>query len=220
MVSIFQKGELSEYIDAHSTALSPFLEECIAITKSSSSAPQMLSSPSSGEMLKIFVTSLRAKNILEVGTFTGFATLKMAEGMPPEGKIVTLEYSKEHRDIAQSIFDRSPWKHQIEIKLGDAKDFITQFEDNFFDFIFIDADKRGYPFYYRESLKKVRPGGMIVVDNCLWDGLVVDPVSTQDLQTKAICETNVMIKSDGEQGLISHVMIPLKDGLHVVVKNT
>ena len=177
--------------------------------------PRMLSGHLQGRILKMFCRMLRPRRILEIGTYTGYATLCMAEALPDDGFIHTLEINDEMEDFIAKYISKSPRKHQIQVHFGDAMEIIPAL-DEVFDLVFIDADKRLYSDYYDLIFPKVRPGGLMLADNTLWDGKVIDEfVHPTDKQTQGILAFNDKIKADSR---VEKVILPLRDGLTMIWK--
>lgn len=176
--------------------------------------PRMLSGHLQGRILKMFCRMLRPLRILEIGTYTGYATLCMAEGLPNEGLIHTLEINDEMEDFILKYLSRSPDKGKIRVHFGNAMDIIPTLDETF-DLVFIDADKRLYSDYYDLVFPKVRKGGLILADNTLWDGKVLEKPSASDKQTIGILEFNKKIKKDPR---VEKVILPLRDGLTMIWK--
>ena len=176
--------------------------------------PRMLSGHLQGRILKMLARMIQAQRILEIGTYTGYATLCLAEALPENGEIHTIEKDDEMEDFMRSQFEQSPYKEQIKVYIGDALKIIPTLE-NKFDLVFIDADKRSYCEYYDLVFDKVREGGIILVDNTLWSGKVIEPFQASDLQTQGILRFNHKIKHDSR---VEKVILPLRDGLTVLYK--
>ena len=176
--------------------------------------PRMLSGHLQGRILKMFCRILRPRRVLEIGTYTGYATLCMAEGMEEDSLIHTLEINDEMEDFIQKYLSVSPHKDKVRLHIGDAMEIITQLDETF-DLVFIDADKRLYSEYYDMIFPKVRPGGLILADNTLWDGKVLEKPHTSDKQTIGILAFNEKIKKDER---IEKVILPLRDGLTMIWK--
>ena len=176
--------------------------------------PRMLSGHLQGRTLKMWVRMQQPKRILEIGTYTGYATLCLAEALPETGEIHTLEIDDEMEDFIRKQFDSSPLKDKIHLHIGDALDIIPQLEGTF-DMVFIDADKRLYSQYYDLIFDKVPVGGIILADNTLWDGKVLEKPVSSDKQTIGIQEFNEKIKQDTR---IEKVILPLRDGLTIIYK--
>jgi len=176
--------------------------------------PRMLSGHLQGRILKMFCRMLRPERILEIGTYTGYATLCMAEALSETGLIHTIEIDDELEDFILKYFNQSEYKEKIKLHIGDALNIIPEL-DEIFDLVFIDADKRLYSEYYDLIFDKVRPGGMIVADNTLWDGKVLEEPHPTDRQTIGIQQFNDKIANDKR---IEKVIIPLRDGLTLIIK--
>jgi len=160
--------------------------------------------PDEGALLTVLVGAVAARNALEIGTFTGYSSLSMAEALPPGGRIVTCDISDEHVAIAREHIGASPYADRIEIRLGPAQETVESLPGPF-DLVFIDADKGGYLGYYEAVLPKLAPGGVIAVDNVLWSGRVLDPTE-DDADTTAIRAFNDMVAADDR---VDTVMLPL-----------
>lgn len=176
--------------------------------------PRMLSGHLQGRILKMFCRMLAPKRVLEIGTYTAYATLCMAEGMAPDGRIHTIEINDEMEDFINKYLDRSPHKEKITVHFGDALEVIPKLGGEF-DLVFIDADKRLYSEYYDLVFPMVRPGGLILADNTLWDGHVVEVPRSADKQTLGIMAFNDKIKRDDR---VEKVILPLRDGLTMIWK--
>ena len=175
--------------------------------------PRMLSGHLQGRILKMICRMIRPDKILELGTFTGYSALCMAEGLNPGGVLHTIEMDDELEDFTRSYFEQSPYRESIRFHIGDAMKIVSTL-DEVFDLVFIDADKRHYCEYYELVFEKVRPGGFILADNTLWDGKVID-LQSKDRQTVGIREFNDLIASDTR---VEKVIVPLRDGLTLIWK--
>ena len=202
--------EIERYAEEHSSPLHPLLEELIEFTYKNTELPQMLTGRVEGNFLKMLVEISGAKRVLEIGTFTGFSALMMAQGLPKDGELITIEINPEYAEMAKSFIERAPWGKKIKLLVGDARNLLEDFEEENFDFIFIDADKSAYPFYYEKSLKLVKKGGIIAIDNALWEGKVLEPV---DNRSKAIARMNEMIREDPR---VDKVLLTIRDGIFLV----
>jgi predicted O-methyltransferase YrrM len=200
---------LDAYLDAHATPLEPLLQENYEATHASLSSPQMIAGPVLGRLLRFLVAIVAPQLVVEVGTFSGYSALAMAGGLPPGGRIVTCEISPERADFARSYFDRSPYGERIELRVGPALDTVADL-DGPFDFVFIDADKTGYPAYYDAVVPKLSPRGMIVVDNTLRGGDVADPVGDGD---RAMAAFNDHVHSDPRT---ENVILSVRDGVTLI----
>ncbi|GHT05080.1 O-methyltransferase [Bacteroidia bacterium] len=176
--------------------------------------PRMLSGPLQGRILKMLVRIHQPQRILEIGTYTGYATLCLAEALSPNGEIHTIEKDDEMEDFSREQFELSGLQDKIRLHIGDALEIIPQLEGNF-DLVFIDADKRLYSEYYDLVFDKVNPGGIILADNTLWSGKVLEAPHSGDKQTCGIVDFNEKIKQDKR---IEKVILPLRDGLTMIYK--
>jgi len=204
--------EINQYCEENSQGDSALLRELTAYTYETEDIPQMVSGVQVGNVLQGFITSINAKNIIEVGMFTGYSALKMAEVLPEDGEVHTCELMEKHVKTAQSFFNRSPHGSKIHIHQGKASDSLKQLKSGYFDFAFIDADKGGYQNYYLKCLSLLRSGGIIVLDNMLWSGHVLDP---QDDDTLALKNTAEFINNDKR---VFNYLLPIRDGLMVCIK--
>ena len=202
---------IDSYADDHSAGLDELRRELVEETKQQTTVAQMLSTHTSGQFLTLLARVLNPQSVLEVGTFTGFGTLCLLEGLSETAKIVTCELDSHHAAIAQKYFDRHPLGKNVRLEVGPALDTIEAISTPI-DLAFIDADKENYPNYYRLIMDRLRSGGLLVVDNALWSGSVLDP---KDEASKAIHATNVAIRDD-ERAL--NVLLTVKDGMHLVLK--
>jgi caffeoyl-CoA O-methyltransferase len=174
--------------------------------------PRMLSGHYQGRVLSMLSKMISPKRILEIGTFTGYATLCLAEGLAPDGKLITLDKNVELEDMVRRNFADSPYEQQIVYQLGDAMQNIPLLED-VFDLVFIDADKKNNGNYYDLVFDKVRPGGLIIVDNVLWSGKVLS--NQQDKDTKNIITFNEKVAADTQ---VEKLILPVRDGLFIIRK--
>jgi caffeoyl-CoA O-methyltransferase len=172
----------------------------------------MVSGVQVGNVLQGFIKSINAKNVIEVGMFTGYSALKMAEVLPEDGEVHTCELMTKHVNTAQSFFNRSPHGSKIHIHKGRASESLEQMQSGMFDFAFIDADKGGYHDYYLKCMSLLQSGGIIILDNMLWSGQVLDP---QDDDTLALKKTAECIQNDDR---VFNYLIPVRDGLMVCIK--
>ena len=182
-----------------------------ALRKETAQLPEhnMQIAPEQGQFMSFLVRLLGVKRILEIGTFTGYSALAMGLALPEDGQLVACDVSPEWTSIAQRYWQEAGLHHKIQLRLGPALRTLEEFEDEAFDLAFVDADKENYPNYFEKLLSLVKPGGLILFDNVLWNGAVADPVF-QDGATVAIRELNALVHNDERVDL---VMIPLADGL-------
>jgi caffeoyl-CoA O-methyltransferase len=204
---------LEDYARAYSTPVPELFEKLREHTHAHTDLPQMQVGPLEGMFLKVMARICGAKRIVEVGTFTGYSTLMMASALPDDGELITCELSDKHADIAQSFFDRSPHGRKIRIARGPAAETLAALEGPF-DMAFIDADKGGYITYFDLLLPRMRPNGLIVADNVLWSGRVLEGPDKADEDTKAIQAFNQHIKNHQES---EQIMVTVRDGMTLIV---
>lgn len=203
--------KIEEYAHRHTQPESRLLRSVEERTRRDKRDVGMLIGHVQGRLLKLLVQMSRAGLVLEVGTFTGYSALAMAEGLGEHGRIITCENDPEVRDVAQAAFDASPVGHRIELRFGPAIETIRALEAPI-DFSFIDADKKNYPLYYEEILERTRSGGVIVLDNMLWYGKVLDP---PDEESRILHELNELICRDDR---VENVLLTVRDGVQLLVK--
>lgn len=206
--------EIEEYIRNHSDEEGELLTALARDANVNLLRPRMISGHLQGRILKMFCRMLRPKRVLEIGTYTGYATLCLAEGLEADGRVYTLEINDEMEDFIWKYLSRSPHKEKISVHFGDAMELIPRLDETF-DLVFIDADKRLYSAYYDLVFPKVRAGGLILADNTLWDGKVVQEGPVTDKQTRGILDFNEKIKADDR---VEKVILPLRDGLTMIWK--
>lgn len=199
---------IEEYADAHTTPDREWLVRLAAATYESLAVPTMLSGKLQGRFLQMLVLALRPRLVVEVGTYSGYAALSMAEVLPPEGHIVTCEIDPKHAEFARRHIDASPYADRVTVELGPAAETLRKL-DGPFDFVFIDADKPSYPEYYELVLEKLAPGGLIAADNSLWNGDVLN-ADTTDPDAQALRKFNDMVTSDPR---VENVLLTIRDGL-------
>jgi len=207
----FLPEKLDQYIVAHSEAEPELLQQLTRETYQKVLQPIMLSGPYQGRVLSMISKLARPKTILELGTFTGYATLCLAEGLHKDGEIHTIDVNEELVDFQRKYFDKSSYGQQIHQHLGHALEIVPQLNSKF-DLVFIDADKPNYVNYFHLIIEKLNPGGIILSDNVLWHGKVVEPVSEKDKSTKVVLEYNTLLKQDKR---IETVVLPIRDGLTI-----
>lgn len=207
----FLPEKLDDYVVAHSQEEPELLQRLTRETYQKILQPIMLSGPYQGRVLSMISKLKSPKTVLELGTFTGYATLCLAEGLHSDGHIDTIDVNEELVDFQRKYFDQSEYGTQIHQHLGNALDIIPTLE-NTYDLVFIDADKPNYSNYFHLIIDKMNPGGIILSDNVLWHGKVIEPLDEKDLSTKAVLEFNILLKEDPR---IETVMLPIRDGLTV-----
>lgn len=205
----FIDSSLFDYVVAHSQEEPLLLQELARKTHTNVLQPRMLSGPLQGRFLSVLSKLIAPQNILEIGTFTGYATLCLAEGLRKNGRIDTLDKNEELLDFQRDFFDRSPWGKQIHQHLGDALEIIPRLEFSY-DLIFLDADKKNYLNYLNLLVSKIKPGGLLLSDNVLWSGKVLDPLQKEDRDTAVLLDFNQKLAQHPE---FETVLLPLRDGL-------
>ena len=207
----FLSEDLEEYIEQHSEKEPELLAQLSKETYQKILLPRMLSGHFQGRVLSMLSKLVRPVNILEIGTYTGYAALCLCEGMQENGQLHTIDIKEELIDFQRKYFDRSAWGNQIVQHLGEAINIIPNL-DMKFDLVFIDADKENYIHYFNLIIPKMNKGGIILSDNVLWSGKVVQPLEPNDLSTKILLEYNQLLKNDSR---IETVLLPIRDGLTV-----
>jgi caffeoyl-CoA O-methyltransferase len=202
---------VDEYVFEHTQPAPELLERLEEYTRENTSNPDMLTGRVEGRFLKLIVKITGVKKVLELGLFTGYSALSMAEALPEDGRLVSLERDPEAKAIAEEHIAQSPHGKKIEIKFGEAMETIMDL-DFTPDLVFLDADKDRYPEYYEIIVDMLEPGGLILIDNSLWDGDVVDPETES---AKAIDAMNQMIMADDR---VENVLLTVRDGIQLVRK--
>lgn len=205
-------GEAEAYAADHTTPMSPLLEEVEHFTLTKTSFPSMLTGRVEGRFLQLVILLSGARRIVDIGTFTGYSALAMAEVLPGDGQIVTIENNRDHARIAQGFFDQSPNGSRITLRIGNALEILKTLPDEEIDLVFIDADKQNYSAYYGESMRILRPGGLILADNALWYGRVFDP---KDDDSRAMADFNELVKKDNRA---EKLFLTVRDGIYVIRK--
>lgn len=206
---------LDDYILAHNSPQHPYLRRLYRATHTRLIRPRMASGPLQGAVLKMFCQLVRPRLVVEIGTYSGYSALSMASGMPPGSRLITFEINDEQEDFTRPWLDNSPWSATVDIRMvvGDVCTLLPTM-DLRPDLVFIDANKRDYPTYYDLLLPRLRPGGILLADNTLWDGHVADP-QRQDPQTRGIRAFNDTLAADPR---VETLILPLRDGLTVARK--
>ena len=206
--------QLEQYVRSHSEPEGDYLYRLYRATNIHTIHGRMASGHLQGRLLKMLVEMIRPTNILEVGTFSGYSAICMAEGLPEGGKVWTFEINDEMEDFTRPWIEGSPVADRIEFRIGDANAEAPRL-GIVFDMAFVDGDKRTYTETYETVLPLLRPGGYIIADNTLWDGHVTDPAYDHDQQTLGIRRFNDHVAADNR---VEQVIIPLRDGLTVIRK--
>lgn len=208
----FVNDDLSAYLQRSCEPEPELLRRINRETQLEILMPRMVSGHYQGRVLSFLSKMMQPKRILEIGTFTGYATLCFAEGLTKEGKIITIDINEELEDRVRNYFAVSAFEKQIDYRIGNAKDIIPTI-DEVFDIVFIDADKKNNSLYYHQIFDKVSPGGLIIVDNVLWSGKVIANKTDQD--TTNIITFNEMIIADKR---VEKLILPVRDGLFIIRK--
>lgn len=210
----FLPQDIEQYAEDHSQEEPQLLKELNLETWQTVLAPRMLSGTLQGRLLSLIASLVRPKAILEIGTYTGYSALCLAEGLPEDGVLHTIDRNAELKRLQQKYFDRSGKGHQIIAHLGDAIEILPSLEQKF-DLIFIDADKSNYLNYLRLVTPMLNSGGLLISDNVLWSGKVTQKVKADDLDTKVLQEFNQQLNAHPEY---QTVLLPIRDGLSVARK--
>ena len=204
-----------DYILSHIDPEPPYLHALYRDTHLKLLYPRMASGHLQGRLLKMLVQMIRPQRVLEIGTYSGYSALCMAEGLPEGGRILTYEINDEQEEFTRPWFDNSPYAACIDFRIGDALNEVPRLQQTF-DLVYIDADKRKYVEYYEMSLQWLRPGGYIIADNTLWDGHVLEEhPRPSDLQTIGMRHFNDLVAQDQR---VEKVILPLRDGLTLIRK--
>lgn len=207
----FISETLDRYITEHSEDEPELLKQLSRETFQKILQPRMLSGHYQGRVLSMISKLVNPETILEIGTYTGYSALCLAEGLQKEGVLYTIDVNEELVDFQRKYFDKSDYGTQIHQHLGDALDIIPKL-DTTFDLVFIDADKENYANYFHLVVDKLKPGGIILSDNVLWSGKVLEPLRKDDVSTAALITYNTLLKDDKR---IETLVLPIRDGLTV-----
>jgi len=204
--------DIEQYCKDYSLDDTDLLKELSKATWETEDKPQMLCGSLVGGLLQMLIKISGAKRVLEIGMFTGYSTLKMAEALPTDGEIHSCELMEKHIVTAKSWFKKSDVNYKISIHKGEAEESLEEFRAGSFDILFVDADKTGYPEYYRKGTMLLKKGGIAIFDNMLWSGSVLNP---EDDDAKALSETAELIKNDSR---LEQLLLPVRDGLMIYRK--
>jgi len=210
----FIDKQIDEYARAFTTSESDVMNELNRDTFLNKLQPRMLSGHMQGTFLKMISQMILPKNILEIGTYTGYSAIALSSGLQKGGKLITLEFNEEHESMARSYFKKAGVEDKIEMHIGKAADIIPTL-DQTFDLVFIDADKSNYSLYYDLVFEAVRPGGWIIADNVLWSGKVLEEDEGLDEDTIAIKQFNKKVNADDR---VENMILPFRDGLLLIRK--
>ena len=205
----FISKDIEQYVLEHTTPLPSHLEELVEFTFNNMDIPKMICGPIEGMLLQFLVWISGAHQVLELGTFTGFSSQMMAAALPADGKITTCEISETNANAARNYYGKSEYGNKIDVRLGPALQTLDSLNGPF-DLIFIDTDKTNYPQYYQKAIDLLSPKGVIVIDNVLWGGRVLDP---KDEDSIAIAQVNELVKNDSR---VDHVLLPIRDGVMLI----
>jgi caffeoyl-CoA O-methyltransferase len=211
----FLPEEIEAYVEAHTQSEPELLAQLNNETWQKIVAPRMLSGHLQGRVLSMLSKMIRPKRILEIGTYTGYSALCLAEGLTDDGLLVTIDINDELQWIQDKYFLLSPVGKKIERHFGDALELIPQLKEEF-DIVFIDADKENYIRYYELLIERMKSGSYIFIDNVLWSGKVTEPTAPNDIETKVMKELNELVTNDER---VENVLFPVRDGLMVLRKN-
>jgi predicted O-methyltransferase YrrM len=210
----FLPQEIEDYALKNSDAESDILKKLNRETHLKMTMPQMLSGHLQGLMLQVFSKMIRPKNILEIGTFTGYSAICLASGLQEGGKLHTIDVNEEFQEMILQYIKEADLENKIRLHIGDAVNILPTLKEEF-DLVFIDADKENYSIYYDLVFPKVKQGGFIIADNVLWSGKILNSPMKMDFETKSIYEYNLKIKNDSR---VENVLLPLRDGLMIARK--
>lgn len=213
-MSLFS-NQLENYLDNHYTAESDLLKNLESETFQKTTQPQMLSGGYQGRLLSLISKITKPKNILEIGMFTGYSTLCLAEGLDSDGKIITIDRNEELLYLVKKYFNQSDYSNQIEIKIGNALEVMNQLDLSEFDLFFIDADKSNYTNYYEKIVNAAKPGAVILADNVLWYGKVLEETRANDKDTAILKEFNETVSKDDR---VEMLILPIRDGISLIRK--
>ena len=205
---------LDDYILSHIDPEGEYLHALWRDTQLKLSYGQMASGHLQGRLLKMLVEMVRPRRVIELGTFSGYSALSMAEGLPEGAELHTIEVYDENEDFLRRWIGGSPWADRIHLHIGDALDIIPALGDRW-DLAFVEADKREYVKYYEMLLPRMNPGGFILADNTLWYGRITEEARASDLQTRGLQEFNDLVANDPR---VEKVILPLRDGLSIIRK--
>jgi caffeoyl-CoA O-methyltransferase len=205
---------LQQYLDSHTDAEPELLKVINRETYLKVLKPHMLSGHYQGRLLSMLSKLMQPKCILEIGTYTGYATICLAEGLAPDGEIHTIEVNLEMQEMIEKSFQHFERKNQVYSHFGDAQQILLELSDKIYDLAFIDADKKNNLTYFKLILDQVKPGGLIIVDNVLWKGKVYDK-SANDTDTRLIRDFNDAINADTR---VEKLILPVRDGIMIIRK--
>lgn len=207
----FIPEDISNYAEKHSTEEENLLAELNRTTWTKVLQPRMLSGHIQGRLLSMFSRMIKPSKILEIGTYTGYSALCLAEGLADDGELHTIDKNEELSYIMNSYFEKSRFNNKIKSHIGNALEIVPTLKENW-DLVFIDADKENYINYFNLLIEKMKPNSFIIADNVLWSGKVVQPNNKFDEETKVLDKFNKMIQNDNR---LENILLPIRDGLMV-----
>jgi predicted O-methyltransferase YrrM len=210
----FINPKLNAYAEEHSSTETALLNKIDRETNLEVLRPRMLSGHLQGRILAMISQMINPEYIIEIGTYTGYSALCLAEGLKENGKLITIEYNTELEDRILSYFSESKYGRQLDLRIGDAIEILPALE-NSIDLVFIDADKVNYLNYYNLVIDKLKSGGYVLADNVLWSGKVIDEVNQKDKDTFGLIKFNSFVQNDSR---VENVLLPVRDGLMLIRK--
>jgi caffeoyl-CoA O-methyltransferase len=208
----FLDDKIEDYISRHTSKESGILKELVQRSEEKLEHTDMISGKQVGRLLNLLVRLGRCKRILEIGTFTGYSAIWMADALPEDGELITLDMNEKYKEISDGFFNREPYKDKIRQIMGPALESIDAIPGEF-DLVYIDADKHQYPDYFLKIKPRLKSGGILVVDNVLWSGEVLEPA---DPKSMSVDRLNRMIQEDED---FDNIMLPIRDGVTIGIKN-
>jgi predicted O-methyltransferase YrrM len=210
----FITKDLSDYCENNTSAETNILAQLNRETHLKVVSPRMLSGHLQGRFLSFISKLIQPKLIIEIGTYTGYSALCLAEGLQPKGKLISIDVNEETSAFAKAFISKTEYANKIELALADAKDYIPTIKESI-DLVFIDADKKNYLNYYHLVIDKLSSGGLIIADNVLWSGKITMPESEMDKETLALHQFNQFVQQDSR---VENLLLPIRDGLMMVRK--
>ena len=210
----FLDEEIENYALNHTSQENDLLKELNRQTHIQILQPRMLSGHLQGKVLSMFSNMINPKRVLEIGTYTGYSALSIAEGLPVDGEIITIDLNQELEPFTRSYFEKSVYNSKIKFLVGNALEVIPTLNETW-DLVFIDADKENYCTYFDLVINQVRKGGFIIVDNVLWSGKVLHEATPNDMETKGIIAFNSKVHEDSR---VENLLLPVRDGLMILRK--
>ena len=210
----FLPADITTYAEAHTSPETELLRQLNRNTRAHVMAPRMLSGHLQGRVLAMITHMVRPRRILEIGTYTGYSALCLAEGLTNDGLLITIDHNEELEAFARSYWQQSTLNDKIDLRIGIAAEIIPTLNETF-DLVFIDADKRSNSLYFDLIFDKLRPGGFILADNVLWSGKVTGEVNPADQDTAAVLAFNQKIQTDPR---VENVLLPIRDGIMMIRK--